>query len=62
MGEWITEMFEDERSTRFMQKNAPMGTTGEPDELLGPLLLLASDAASFMTGQTIVVDGGWSIV
>ena len=60
--EMTTEMFEDERSTRFMQKNAPMGRTGEPDELLGPLLLLASDAASFMTGQTIVVDGGWSIV
>lgn len=60
--EMTDEMFEDERSTRFMQRNAPMGRTGKPAELLGPMLLLASDASSFMTGQTLVVDGGWTIV
>ncbi|MFW6011953.1 MAG: glucose 1-dehydrogenase [Desulfosalsimonas sp.] len=54
-------MFEDERSTRFMRRNTPMGRAGDPEELLGPLLLLASDASSFITGQTIVVDGGWTI-
>jgi NAD(P)-dependent dehydrogenase (short-subunit alcohol dehydrogenase family) len=40
------------------EKGAPMGRVGDPGELAGALLLLASDAGSFITGQTIVVDGG----
>jgi NAD(P)-dependent dehydrogenase (short-subunit alcohol dehydrogenase family) len=32
---------------------------GQPDELVGPALLLASDAGSYITGTTIAVDGGW---
>jgi NAD(P)-dependent dehydrogenase (short-subunit alcohol dehydrogenase family) len=55
-------MFHDERSTSFMERNAPMGRTGSEDELDGALLLLASDASTFITGQTIAVDGGWTAV
>ena len=56
------EMFDDERSLRFLRRKTPMGRPGEPHELLGALMLLASDAGSYITGQTIVVDGGWTIV
>lgn len=37
---------------------APMGRLGDPEELVGALLFLATDASRFVTGQTIVVDGG----
>ncbi len=38
----------------------PMNRTGDPEELAGLLVYLASDAASFMTGQVIAHDGGWT--
>jgi 2-deoxy-D-gluconate 3-dehydrogenase len=37
----------------------PLGRWGTPEDLVGPLLLLASDAGSFITGTTLTVDGGW---
>lgn len=47
-----------EDKQRFANRTA-MGRWGEPKELVGPLLLLASDAGSYITGETIVVDGGF---
>jgi gluconate 5-dehydrogenase len=40
----------------------PMGRRAVPDELSGLVLYLASDASSFMTGQVIANDGGWTTI
>jgi len=43
-----------------LERRAPMGRTGQLEELKGPIVFLASDASSFVTGQTLFVDGGWT--
>jgi NAD(P)-dependent dehydrogenase (short-subunit alcohol dehydrogenase family) len=39
----------------------PLGRIGRPEEIASVVVFLLSDAASFMTGSTVVVDGGLSI-
>ena len=46
--------------SRSSPRNTPMARPGRADELDGALLFLAGDASTFVTGQTIVVDGGWT--
>jgi NAD(P)-dependent dehydrogenase (short-subunit alcohol dehydrogenase family) len=41
-------------------RNIPLGRWGDVDELAGIVVLLSSDASSFMTGSSLFVDGGWT--
>ncbi len=44
---------------RWMLDRVPAGRPGQPEDLVGAAVFLASDAAAFMTGQTVVIDGGF---
>lgn len=50
----------EDAGLRYIRRNTLLGRAGELEELDGPLLLLASDAGTYITGQTIAVDGGWT--
>ncbi len=51
----------DEELSRRIRQRTPLGRTGRPDDVAAVALFLASDASSFVTGETIVVDGGFSV-
>jgi NAD(P)-dependent dehydrogenase (short-subunit alcohol dehydrogenase family) len=53
--------FEDPEMGGVWMQGTPMARPGEPEELLGALVYLASDASSFMTGQVLVIDGGYTL-
>ncbi len=52
------KLLSDAEKKAFADATA-LGRWGEPSELMGPALLLASEAGSYITGQCLVVDGGW---
>lgn len=54
-------VFSDERLYESAVAPIPMGRPGTASDLAGATLLLASDASDYITGQTIVVDGGWMV-
>jgi NAD(P)-dependent dehydrogenase (short-subunit alcohol dehydrogenase family) len=59
--ELTEELFEDEKTQRWLARQLPLGRPGNVEELDGALLFLASDASSYCTGQVIAVDGGYTI-
>lgn len=54
-------LWEDEQALKQRTATTPLRRIGEPDEIAGAAVFLASQAGSFVTGQTIVVDGGVTI-
>jgi NAD(P)-dependent dehydrogenase (short-subunit alcohol dehydrogenase family) len=52
-------LWDDPQKGRWILERSLMRRPGYPEELIGMLLLLASEAGSFITGQTMYVEGGW---
>jgi NAD(P)-dependent dehydrogenase (short-subunit alcohol dehydrogenase family) len=64
LSRWMKTAGEEERRRKFEEaiaKTTPMGRRGDPTELNGLVVYLASDASSFVTGQVFISDGGISI-
>jgi NAD(P)-dependent dehydrogenase (short-subunit alcohol dehydrogenase family) len=57
----VAALREDPERFRFINERTPMGRWGQPEELVGTIVYLASRASDFVTGQTVYVDGGWTI-
>ena len=56
------DMFHTDAGRGYVESGTPMGRGGQAHELDGALLLLASDAGSYLTGHILAVDGGWTAV
>ena len=54
------DMYDDERGRAWLRRNTPLPMDGTVDDFVGAVLWLAGDAGRYVTGQTIVVDGGWT--
>lgn len=59
--EFARALWDNPAIVKRMIDPTPMGRVGQPDEIAGAAVFLASPASTFMTGQTIVVDGGATI-
>lgn len=55
-------LWEDEETYREAVQYYPLGRLGEPEEIAGAAVFLASPAGRFMTGQTMVIDGGYMVL
>jgi NAD(P)-dependent dehydrogenase (short-subunit alcohol dehydrogenase family) len=63
-GYFITEMnkksYENPEKRELRENKTMLGKWGKMDQLIGPILFLSSNASSYVTGQDIYIDGGWT--
>ncbi|MGI5320923.1 SDR family NAD(P)-dependent oxidoreductase [Actinomadura nitritigenes] len=53
-------LYDSERGGEYLRRNTPLPKEGTAGDIVGAVLWLAGDAGSYVTGQTVVVDGGWT--
>ena len=63
-GWFLTEMTKDQQegeNREFLVRRIPFGRFGNPEEMVGLAVFLASDASNYITGDTVFIDGGYSL-
>ncbi|WP_287162570.1 SDR family oxidoreductase [Rhodococcus sp. (in: high G+C Gram-positive bacteria)] len=58
--EMTKDLFADEQKRASLLARIPMGEFGTPEQLGAPAVFLASNASEYMTGQLLIIDGGWA--
>lgn len=58
--EMMGTIFQDQNALKYIISRTALRRTGEPLDLKAALIYLASPASSYVTGQTLFVDGGWT--
>ncbi len=58
--EMLARAMADDAAAKYLRRMTPLGRWAQPDEMVGPAVFLASAASDFMTGQALIVDGGYT--